>query len=339
MFFFLKQKSDPDQLKKIFKKIVQYFFLFLDFNVKYIPDSKLMTELPPEFGTPGRYTPKRDAKTKARHSIAYQTALFKRRSLHPFKFEFSEKIDERTDQVAEILNNISIGNFDEEINEVDNKEEEDLLSDDENENQENIEEKISENSIDKNTSSDTVIICKTVDGTKPEETADTDKSEDPKISVLKESLSENLPKQKPPTFQAATTSTLLKSRTFTPNFAAKSSKNPNSSSRPSTAAAKLYRKPNTTPHSAFRPKPLFNLSESLKKKPSWKMHTGKLKPLGSYTPEARLGVQRIQKMKDNREQARKEALAKFRRKTTVFETSRGEFLQKVTNDTFKIASL
>ena len=66
------------------------------------------------------------------------------------------------------------------------------------------------------------------------------------------------------------------------------------------------------------------------------MHTGKLKPLGSYTPEARMGVQRIQKMKDNREQVRKEALAKFRRKTTVFEKSRQDFLQKVTN---KIASV
>merc|ERR1712226_780354 len=108
-----------------------------------------MNELPPEFGTPGRHTPKRDAKTKARHSIAYQTALFKRRSLHPFKFEFSEKIEERTDQVADILNNISIGNFEEEKNPVN----EDLLSDDDdaNEDQENIGdgEKLSEDSIDK----------------------------------------------------------------------------------------------------------------------------------------------------------------------------------------------
>jgi len=338
-----------------------------------------MSELPPGFGTPGRHTPKRDAKTKARKSIAYQTAFFKRRSLHPFKFEYSDQIEEQTNQVTDILNNIKIGNFEQE-KAADNSDDDFLLSDDENqdpetpeikrtlkldvqivESSEQIQEKEEDDDDDddddddKNMSSDTVII-----GEKKEDVEISDfKITDPKIpdanipdqkisnstisgptiqpskkpttlnpTILKETLTKNLPKNKPTSSlsrQSLHPSTKNSTRPYTPLLF-------------SGPSADSYKKPNNTPRSAFRPvttpgriRTGFDLVESLKKKPSWKMHTGKLKPFGSYTPEARIGVERAQKMENGRDVERREALAKFKRKTVVFDKARDEFLQKVQN--------
>merc|ERR1712166_1652406 len=162
-----------------------------------------MSELPPGFGTPGRHTPKRDAKTKARKSIAYQTAFFRRRSLHPFKFEYSDQIEEQTNQVTDILNNIKIGNFEQE-KAADNSDNDFLLSDDENQEikrtlkldvqiveppeqiQEKEEDDDDNDDDDKNMSSDTVII-----GEKKEDVEISDfKITDPKIPDA------NIPDQK-----------------------------------------------------------------------------------------------------------------------------------------------
>jgi len=352
-----------------------------------------MSELPPGFGTPGRHTPKRDAKTKARKSIAYQTAFFKRRSLHPFKFEYSNQIEEQTNQVTDILNNIKIGNFEQE-KAADNSDDDFLLSDDENQDPETpeikrtlkldvqiveppqqIQEK-EEDDDDKNISSDTVIIGekkeddveisdfkitdptildpKIPDANIPDQKTRNSEIPDSKYpeqkksnstisgpiiqpskkpntlnpAILKETLTKNLPKNKPSSSlnrQSLHPSTKNSTRPYTPLVF-------------SAPSADSYKKPNNTPRSAFRPvttpgrpRTGFDLVESLKKKPSWKMHTGKLKPFGSYTPEARIGVERAQKMENGRDVERREALAKFKRKTVVFDKARDEFLQKVQN--------
>jgi len=224
---------------------------------------------------------------------------------------------------------------------------------------------------DNNMSSDTVIVCKKEVNVKNPDSSDSknpvSKNPDSKQSsnsdstVLKETSSDNLQKNKPPT------NPTLKSKVMTPkyNYSGKfgnnssskfsSSKHASASkpasarppSRPSSTKSsnttsnlpENYRKPNNTPHSAFRslnnPRPgttpsriRFNIAESLKKKPSWKMHTGKLKPLGSYTPDARMSVERSKKVEDGRLVERREALEKFKRKTVVFEKAREGFLQK-----------
>lgn len=230
----------------------------------------------------------------------------RRRTWAPFKFTFSEEEEKQTEEVAEILNNISIGDF------VKETEEQELLSDDEG--KENIPETelrkdpIHENrtsfvfctflvSDDENKSSDTIIL-----------------SRSPSTSEKVVKIDEIVPETKPPLVPKSIVPNTpifgnLKAPKNTPQSAFKKSLTTSSTGRPGS--------------SSFTPNRMgFDLTESLKKRPTWKVHTGKLKPLGTYTPEARKNFDRVQKIQNERQDARKTSMQKLNTKVKVFEKAR-----------------
>jgi len=214
----------------------------------------------------------RKAARNARQSIAHQAEMVRKRTWTPFQFSFSKNEDECKVQIADTLNNISIGDFNKEL---EAESQETLISDDED--KENIE---AGEDVAANLSSDTFTL------EQPSKLISPDGS--PIVHTPKKDEQNKILSAK----NSPSASGYLK--------------------KTKASAARAALAPRNTPTTEYRkslkggtPKTPFDLKESLKKKPSWKMHTGKLKPVGqAYTPEAKKNFARVSKVQQSRDDAR-----------------------------------
>jgi len=262
-------------------------------------------------------SPRRAAK-QAKQRISLLADQGRRRTYVPFNFNFSDKKDECHEQVAEVLHNISIGDFNKEL---EASSQETLISDDE---KENIE---TGDDIAANLTSDTFSLDESthipgVDVVKinPESPAQIIKPISP-INAPATPASplpidapiDVLETPKTPSFSpekaSSSKNTPLENRILSPiSVSDASSANYLKGTKASAMRAAVPRNTPTTEHRKTMLKPTpkkFDLKESLKKKPSWNMHTGKLKSVGqTYTPEAKKNIARVSKIQKARDDAR-----------------------------------
>jgi len=264
-----------------------------DPNTATTPSTKMKNNKTANVATPSKKLPYRKAAESARKSIAYQSEMQRRRSMMPFHFDYSYDDATRAREIAESLSNISIGDFNKEINPSEqddqenqppplptNSEEENYItpdSDDENIPNENPH----------NLSNETFVIEQKFTETDEQKSTETTPTAPTKIPLRKVPLSENPFSSN---FKKPSPAPGYLKNTFsytTKKFS--SGQRPSSSSRP------------RTPGSHTR----FDLKASLQRKPSYKAHTGRIKPLNqTYTPEAQRNLAKLDKIEKSRSVSR-----------------------------------